>query len=75
MNTNDIKLKTDKDFSVGFGGGAMILECKKCKRDIAHKEIDFPGTKEQQIPIIAYFEDVKKKHICYEIEKIGLIIK
>ena len=64
MIKNDIVLDKDKDFRIGFGGGCMILCCNKCKRDISAKEIDFPGTKEQQEPIRKMFEEKKKEHQC-----------
>lgn len=67
MNSNDILLSKDNEFSVGFGGGCMILTCNKCNKDISAQEIGFPGTKEQQLPIIEKFEKIKKVHICKDV--------
>jgi len=64
MINNDIILSKEKDFTIGFGGGAMILQCNKCKKDIYAKDIDFPGTKEQQVPIRKIFEEKKRSHKC-----------
>lgn len=64
MNNNDVQLDANEQYRIGFGGGAMILECKRCKRDISSGEVPFPGTEEQQAPIREKFEKIKKVHKC-----------
>jgi hypothetical protein len=64
MNQFDLTLNKDKDFTIGFGGGSMILTCNKCNKDISSGEVGFPGTKEQQAPIREKFEKIKKVHKC-----------
>ncbi len=67
MTNNDITLNKIDDFKIGFGGGCMILECLKCGKDISIKEVAFPGTKEQQKPILEYFKKIKQIHKCSEL--------
>ena len=64
MNTNDIILNSEDQFRIGFGGGSLFLECKKCGKDISSGEVPFPGTNEQQAPVREKFEQIKKVHKC-----------
>ena len=64
MNSFDILLNNEEHFRIGFGGGCLILECKKCKKDIGAEEVDFPGSQEQQKEPRAKLEIKKQNHKC-----------
>ena len=64
MNYNDIKINEDRDFVISFGGGCLILTCKKCGKDIGAEEVGFPGTSEQQQKPRGILEIKKQNHQC-----------
>ena len=66
MNNQDIKLAESEGFAIGFGGGAMFIECKKCGKHVGFEEIPFPGTKEQQEEIKPRLFKKAETHKCKE---------
>jgi hypothetical protein len=70
MSRNDIKLNEDSDWVFSYGGGCIILTCKKCKKDVGAEEVSFPGTKEQQAEPRSKLEQKKHEHKCNPINSL-----
>jgi len=52
-----------KQITMHFGGGALYLRCHKCDKDVGFREIDFPGTPEQQKKPRKELAIAEKKHL------------
>lgn len=53
-----------KQITMHFGGGCLFLKCRKCRKDIGSKEVDFPGTPKQQKKPREELEVIKKEHLA-----------
>ena len=64
MINQDIKVESDPQFSLAFGGGALFYECKNCGSEVASAELPYPGTKEQREECKRQMQPKLAEHVC-----------
>jgi len=54
---------TKKQITMHFGGGALYLKCHKCGKEIGFRDVNFPGTPEQQKQPRKELEEIRINHL------------